>query len=82
MSILKSAWSRIARSAAPKQETQTDLGDYEKVAGVYFPFSIASGPKNSADSDKQVITIASGEANVAVPPSLFAMPAAPVASTK
>jgi hypothetical protein len=65
-----------------EQETQTDLGDYEKVAGVYFPFSIASGPKNSADSDKQVITIASGEVNVAVPPSLFAMPAAPVASTK
>jgi hypothetical protein len=65
-----------------EQETQTDFGDYEKVAGVYFPFSIASGPKNSADSDKQVITIASGEANVAVPPGLFAMPAAPVASTK
>ena len=65
-----------------EQETQTDLGDYEKVAGVYFPFSISSGPKNAADSDKQVITIASGEANVAVPPGLYAMPAAPVASTK
>ena len=72
--------NRTIRGA--EQETETDLGDYEKVAGVYFPFSIASGPKNSADSDKQVITIASGEANVAVPPGLFAMPAAPVASTK
>ena len=56
-----------------EQETETDLGDYEKVNGVYFPFSIASGPTNS--TDKQVITIASGEANVPVDASIFAMPA-------
>jgi hypothetical protein len=60
-----------------EKETETDLGDYEKVAGVYFPFSLASGPKDSADSDKQVITINSADANTAVPPTLFAMPAAP-----
>lgn len=60
-----------------EQETETDLGDYERVAGVYFPFSIASGPKDSPDNDKQVITIASGEANVPVSPDIFAMPAQP-----
>ncbi len=72
--------SRTVRGA--EQETETDLGDYERVGGVYFPFSIASGPRNSADTDKQVITIASGEANVAVAPSLFEMPAPPVAQSK
>lgn len=65
-----------------EQETEYDLGDYERVSGVYFPFSIASGPRNSADSDKQVITIESGAANVDVSPAVFAMPAAPVASSK
>jgi hypothetical protein len=58
-----------------EQETETDLGDYERVAGVYFPFSITSGPKNSPD--KQVITIDTGEANVAVAADIFAMPAQP-----
>ena len=26
-------------------EVETDLGDYEKVDGVYFPFSIEAGPQ-------------------------------------
>ncbi len=65
--------NRTIRGA--EQETETDLGDYERVAGVYFPFSIASGPKNV--SDKQVITIDTGEANVPVEPNVFAMPAQP-----
>jgi hypothetical protein len=72
--------NRTVRGA--EQETETDLGDYERVDGVYFPFSIASGARNSADPDKQVLTIASGEANVAVAPSLFEMPAPPVAQSK
>jgi hypothetical protein len=58
-----------------EQETESDLSDYELVNGVYFPFSITSGPRNSAPSDKQVITISSAEANVAVDPAIFAMPA-------
>ncbi len=63
-----------------EKETETDLGDYEKVNGVYFPFSVSSGPENSADTDKQVVTITSAEANPQVAPDLFAMPAAPAAS--
>jgi len=65
-----------------EKETETDLGDYEQVAGVYFPFSLASGPKDSADSDKQVITIASADANTQVAPSFFAMPTQPAAPPK
>ncbi|HEY3778750.1 MAG TPA: hypothetical protein VGL35_11895 [Rhizomicrobium sp.] len=72
--------NRTIRGA--EQDTEYDLGDYERVNGVYFPFSIASGPLNSADSDKQVITIASGAANVPVSPALFAMPATPAAASK
>jgi hypothetical protein len=60
------------------QETVTDYSDYEKVAGVYFPFSIASSPPNVAD--KQVITINSADANVDVSPDTFAMPASPAKS--
>jgi hypothetical protein len=71
---------RTVRGA--EQETETDLGDYERVAGVYFPFSIATGARNSADAAKQVITITSGEANVAVPASLFEMPVQPAPQSK
>lgn len=58
-----------------EQETESDLGDYELVNGVYFPFSITSGPRNSALSDRQVITIAAAQANVPTDPAMFAMPA-------
>ncbi len=33
-------------------ETETDLGDYEKIAGVFIPFSIESGQRNSSDKQK------------------------------
>ena len=62
-----------------EKETETNLADYEQVNGVYFPFSMASGPKDSADSDKQVVTITSAEANPAISPAVFAMPASPAA---
>jgi hypothetical protein len=63
-------------------ETETDLADYERVSGVYFPFSITTGPKNSPPSEKEVITIASAEANTPVAPDTFAMPAAPAPQSK
>lgn len=58
-----------------KVEVETDLGDYEKVANVYFPFSIEAGPKGS--TDKQKIIVEKGEANIPVDDSLFAFPATP-----
>jgi hypothetical protein len=65
-----------------EKETETDLADYERVGGVYFPFSITTGPKDAPPSEKEVITIASAEANVPVSPDTFAMPAAPAAQPK
>ena len=58
------------------RESQTDLGSYKQVNGVYFPFSIASGPKNRPDQ-KSTITIDKMEANVTLPDSEFKMPAGP-----
>ena len=60
------------------RETQTDLGSYKQVNGVYFPFSIASGPKNRPDQ-KSTITFDKVEANASIPDSEFKMPAAPAA---
>lgn len=56
-------------------EVESDLGDYEKVAGVLFPFSIDAGPKGS--SDKQKIILEKGEANVTVDAAEFKFPASP-----
>lgn len=61
-----------------EQETEYEIGDYERVGGVYFPFSIAQGPKNSRD--KQVTTIDKGEANVEIAKGVFDFPAAPPAA--
>jgi hypothetical protein len=57
---------------------QTDYGDYEKVAGVYFPFEIASGPKGS--TVQQRVTYDTVVANGSVDLALFARPAAPAAT--
>jgi len=54
-------------------EVETDLGEYEKVAGVYFPFSIEAGSKGSLD--KQKIILEKGEANVESDAAQFKFPA-------
>jgi hypothetical protein len=54
-------------------EVETDLGDYEKIAGVFFPFSLEAGPKGS--SDKQKIVIEKAEANAVVDEAAFKFPA-------
>ncbi len=53
-------------------EIETDLSDYEKVNGVFVPFSIESAPKGSAD--KQKIIIDKAEGNVPVDETPFKMP--------
>jgi outer membrane lipoprotein-sorting protein len=58
------------------RETQTDLGSYKQVNGVYFPFSVSSGPKNRPNQ-KGTITIDKMEANVNIPDSQFKMPSSP-----
>ncbi len=57
-----------------QEEVETDLGDYEKSAGVFVPTSIESGRKG--DPDKQKIIIDKAEANVPVDDAMFHFPAA------
>jgi hypothetical protein len=56
-------------------ETETDLGDYEKVNGVFVPTSIEAGAKG--DSDKQKIAIDKAEGNVPVDDATFHFPTTP-----
>src|SRR6266581_691953 len=55
------------------EEVETDLGDYEKAAGVFVPTSIESGRKGAPD--KQRIIIDKVEANMPVDDSIFHFPA-------
>jgi hypothetical protein len=55
------------------EEVETDLGDYEKTAGVFVPTSIDSGRKG--DPDKRKIIIDKVEANVPVDDAIFHFPA-------
>lgn len=55
-----------------QEEVETDVGDYEKIAGVFMPFSFESGRKG--DPDKQKIIIEKAEANVPVDDAIFRFP--------
>ena len=71
--------TRRIRGAA--QTTETELGDYEKVAGVYFPMSVESWPQGQ-QAQRQRTIIASGVANAAVSDAYFAEPRGTATSTK
>ncbi|MEO5721046.1 MAG: hypothetical protein ABIR71_06210, partial [Chthoniobacterales bacterium] len=64
---------RIERGS--QVETETDLGDYEKVNGVFLPLSMESGPKGV--SDKQKLILDQVEGNPPVDDSVFKFPVAP-----
>jgi len=53
-------------------EVETDLSDYEKIDGVFLPFSIESGRKGG--SDKQKLILDKAEANVPVDATAFQFP--------
>ena len=55
-----------------KVENETDLGDYEKINGVFFPFSLEGGPKGS--TDKQKVIFEKAEANTPVDDTIFKFP--------
>jgi outer membrane lipoprotein-sorting protein len=57
------------------RESVTDLGSYKLVNGVYYPFSIDQGSKNSPA--RSHVTIDTMEANVSIPDSEFHMPPPP-----
>lgn len=56
------------------RETEQDLGSYKQVAGVYYPFSVEGGTKNSPN-DHARITFEKIEVNVPIDDSHFKMPA-------
>jgi hypothetical protein len=56
-----------------EQTTETELGDYEKIAGVFFPMSIDTWPQGE-DSARSRTLIATGAANNDVPESFFSEP--------
>ena len=56
------------------RESVSDLGSYKPIAGVMYPFSIASGPKNDTTS-WQTVTVEKIEVNVPMDISEFALPA-------
>jgi len=56
-----------------QQTTETELGDYEKIAGVYFPMSVESWQQGQPNQRQRVI-IASGSANPPVTAAFFAEP--------
>jgi hypothetical protein len=67
------------RIRGSQQVSETELGDYEKVAGVYFPMSIESW-QDGQSNQRQRVSIAKAEANVPVTPALFAQPVSPSSS--
>ena len=64
-----------------QQTTETELGDYEKVAGVYFPMSVETWPQGQ-DSARSRTLIATGTANTEVPASFFSEPNLPTPPAK
>lgn len=54
-------------------ENETDIGDYEKINGVFFPFSLEGGPKGA--TDKQKVIFEKAEANTPIDESIFKFPA-------
>ncbi len=63
------------------QVIEYEFGDYEKVAGVYFPMSVETWLAGQGNNRQRTI-IASGTANVPAPASLFAQPASPATAPK
>lgn len=66
---------RMIRGAP--QETETSLGDYKQVGGVYLPFSYESGPKGSTSADRGKINYDKIEANVPLDDQRFTRPGMP-----
>jgi len=64
-----------------EQTSDTELGDYEKVAGVYFPMSVESWQQGQ-DKQRQRTVIATGEANPQVSADFFAEPGGPSTPAK
>lgn len=64
------------RIRGAQQTTETELGDYERIDGVYFPMSVENWPQGRPNRRQRVI-IETAQANPPVNPALFAEPVGP-----
>src|SRR5438309_6133938 len=71
----------MRRIRGAQQTTETELGDYEKIAGVYFPMSVESWQQGQS-SQRQRVIIATGAANPPVSAAFFAEPGGPATLAK
>jgi hypothetical protein len=69
---IKVETKRMIRGA--EREFETSLGDYKEVNGVYFPWSLESGPKGSPNKGK--VTFEKMVANTDIPDTRFVAPSA------
>ncbi len=74
---LEIAMTETRKVRGAEQVFEYELGDYEKVGGVYFPMSVASGQKGS--SQRQQVSIETASANTDVKPDYFTQPTSPAA---
>lgn len=61
------------RVRGAEQTNETELGDYEKIAGVYFPMSVETWPQGQPSQRSRTI-IARGSANAALADDYFVEP--------
>jgi hypothetical protein len=71
----------VRRIRGAQQTNETELGDYEKVGGVYFPMSVESWQQGQPNQRQRTI-LASATANPPVAASFFAEPAGPATLAK
>jgi hypothetical protein len=64
---------RIQNIHGALRETFTEMGSYKKVAGVYMPFTLESGSKQTPNSRTKV-TFTKIEANISIDSNEFHMP--------
>jgi hypothetical protein len=57
-----------------EQVTESDYGEYERVAGVWIAMSVETGARNADSSAKMKYVFDKAEANVAAEPGTFAYP--------
>jgi hypothetical protein len=69
------------RIRGAQQTNESELGDYEKIAGVYFPMSVETWPQGQDNSRSRTL-IATGTANGEVPAGFFSEPKTPGAAAK
>src|ERR1041384_7252350 len=73
-SYLEIRITTVRKVRGTEQITESDLGNYQQVGGVWFPFAIESGPQGAPRQAR--ILVERAEINVAADDSWFKLPAA------